>query len=171
MKRNRLNFIYNHFEEILLVTLFAFMVAVIFLQVIMRYVFNNSLSWSEELGRFLFEWLTWIGISLGARMGQHIKITLLIDKFHNKGAQIVNIISEIIVIIICGLTIYYGVELSNMFISSNFTTIKISLAWGYASVIVGCGLMVIRSLVSITKSIMVFKTGIPMLSTEDGGIE
>lgn len=171
MKKNRLSFIYNHFEEILLVTIFAVMVIVIFLQVIMRYAFNNSLSWSEELGRFSFEWLTWIGISLGARMGQHIKITMLVDKLQYKGAQLANITSEIIVIIICGLTIYYGVELSKMFVGSKFTSIKISLAWGYASVIVGCGLMTIRSFVSIIKSIRNFKTGNSLLNIEEGGIE
>lgn len=169
MKNNRPSFIYNHLEEILLVSIFAVMVAVIFIQIIMRYVFNNSLSWSEELGRFSFEWLTWIGISLGARKGEHIKITMLIDKFPYKIAQIANIISEIIVIIICVLTIYYGVELSKMFVGSNFTTLGISLAWGYASVVVGCGLMTIRSMISIMKSIRSFMMGNLEVSSEEGG--
>ena len=157
----RLGFIYNYFEEILLVALFAFMVAVIFLQVIMRYVFNNSLPWSEELGRFIFQWLTWIGISLGARLGQHIKITMLTDKLPPRGAHAANILSEIIVIIICVLTMYYGVELSKLFVGTRFTTIKISLAWGYAALIVGCGLMTIRSLISIKGSVTGLITGNP----------
>lgn len=163
----RLGFIYNHFEEILLVVLFAFMVAVIFLQVIMRYVFNNSLPWSEELGRFIFQWLTWIGISLGARLGQHIKITMLTDKLPPKGAQAANILSEIIVIIICVLTMYYGVELSKLFMATRFTTIKISLAWGYAALIVGCGLMTIRSLISIKNSVTGLITGNPVASSQN----
>lgn len=171
MKRERLGFIYNHIEEIILITLFAIMVAAIFIQVIMRYVFDNSLSWSEELGRFVFEWLTWIGLSLGARVGQHIKITLLVDKLPNNLAQTANIVSETIVIVICGLTIYYGIELSKMFVGSHFTTIRISLAWGYASVIVGCGLMLIRSFASIIKSIRSFKAGSPLLSKGEGGVE
>lgn len=171
MKRERLSFIYNHFEEIILVMSFAVMVAVIFIQVIMRYIFDNSLSWSEELGRFVFEWLTWIGLSLGARVGQHIKITLMVDKLPHTAAQTANIISEAIVIIICGLTIYYGVELSRMFVGSHFTTIKISLAWGYASVIVGCGLMIMRSLVSIANSIGNFKNGRNLFDNGEGGIE
>lgn len=169
MKIKRLSFIYNHFEETLLVGLFAFMVAVIFLQVIMRFVFNNSLSWSEELGRFMFQWLTWIGISLGARLGQHIKITMLTDKLPHRGAQAANIISEIIVIMICVLTMYYGVELSKIFIGTRFTTIKISLVWGYAALIVGCGLMTVRSLVSIKNSMISFITGNPVTSPEEGG--
>lgn len=168
MNSKRLGFIYNHIEEIVLVILFAFMVGVIFLQVIMRYSFNNSLSWSEEVGRFIFEWLTWIGMSLGAREGQHIKITLLVDKLPSKAANTANILSEIIVIAICILTMFYGVELSKMFLGSKFTSIKISLAWGYASVIVGCGLMAIRSLVSIKRSAMSLLKGSPVESNEGG---
>ena len=88
-KENRLFYLLNHTEEIVIVAMFALMVAVIFLQVIMRYVFSNSLSWSEELGKFLFVWITWLGISLGERMGEHIKITMLVDRLPFKVAQVV----------------------------------------------------------------------------------
>lgn len=67
----------NKIEEIAVIAMFALMVVVIFAQVIMRYVFNNSLYWSEELGKFLFVWISWLGISLGEREGEHIKITML----------------------------------------------------------------------------------------------
>lgn len=171
MKSKSPGYICNHLEEIILVILFAAMVLVIFIQVIMRYVFENSLSWSEEAGRLIFEWLTWIGMSLGARMGQHIKITLMTDKLPFKLAHAANILSEIIVIIICALTIVYGYELSILFIGARFTTLQISLAWGYASVIVGCGLMVIRSCASVLRSVKSLITGSSMISAEEGGDE
>jgi len=171
MSRKRFVFIYNHLEEIILVTLFAVMVTAIFIQVFMRYVLNDSLSWSEELGRFTFEWLTWIGISIGAREGEHIKITMLVDRLSFKVAQAANILSEIIVIIICVLTIYYGIQISSMFAGSYFTTIKISLAWGYASVVVGCGLMTIRALVSTFRSAQNIKRGHALTCAEERGAE
>lgn len=169
MFMKRLGFIYNHLEEIILVTIFAVMVSVIFLQVVMRRVFNNSLSWSEELGRFTFEWLTWIGISLGARLGQHIKITLLTDRLPHRLAQMMNILSELIVISICLLTMNYGIELCKIFHGSHYAMLRISLAWGYASVVVGFGLMTIRSLVSIKNSIVCLVTGNPLVSQDEGG--
>jgi len=46
----------NKTEDICLVVMFAAMVGIIFFQVIMRYVFNNSLSWSEELGMDFLAW-------------------------------------------------------------------------------------------------------------------
>ena len=46
----------EHLEDILLVTLLSLMSLIIFVQVIMRYLMRNSLSWSEELARYLFIW-------------------------------------------------------------------------------------------------------------------
>ena len=80
MGKNKIISFIDKLEEILLVSMFVLMVLIIFIQVIMRYVFNNSLSWSEELGKFLFVWLSWIGISIGERRNEHIKITMLVDK-------------------------------------------------------------------------------------------
>ena len=37
------------------------MVVIIFAQVLARYAFSNSLSWSEEIGRYLFVWMSFIG--------------------------------------------------------------------------------------------------------------
>ena len=94
--KSRFFSILNHIEEVIIVSMFALMVIIIFVQVIMRKA-GNSLSWSEELGKFLFVWISWMGISLGQREGEHIKITMLTDRLPFRLAQIVNIISDIVV--------------------------------------------------------------------------
>lgn len=126
----------------------------------MRYCFNNSLSWSEELGKFLFVWLSWFGISIGAKRGEHIKITLLVDKFPPFAAQIANIISELVVLGICAVTTYYGVTLVMSQAGVHYAGIKISMAWGYLAVVLGCVMMMIRSLISIVDSILSMKKGV-----------
>ncbi len=152
VKKNFFN-IYNKFEEIFLVTVFILLVADIFLQVIMRYIFNNSLFWSEELGRFFFQWITWIGISLGAKRGQHIKITMLHEKLSSRSAEILNIISTLIVIGICVVTIYYGLYMTLFWAGSKYPCLKISLAWGYSAIPIGCTLIVLRYSGNIAASI------------------
>lgn len=79
--KNRFFSILNHIEEVIIVSMFALMVIIIFVQVIMRKA-GNSLSWSEELGKFLFVWISWMGISLGQREGEHIKITSRCLRWH-----------------------------------------------------------------------------------------
>ena len=81
MKKSKFIQILDRLEETILVGMFTLMVFIIFAQVIMRYIFNNSLSWSEELGKFLFVWISWLGISIGAKRKEHIKITMFVDKF------------------------------------------------------------------------------------------
>lgn len=135
----------NKTEEVVLVVMFALMVAIIFIQVVMRKM-NNSLYWSEELGKFLFVWISWLGISIGEKRGEHIKITMLTDRFSPKVQHILNIISEIIVIFICVITVYYGIQLVITQASTHYTGIKISVSWGYLAVVLGCICMILRSL-------------------------
>lgn len=152
--------IYNHAEEILLVIMFIILVLVIFLQVVMRYVFNNSLSWTEAMGRYIFVWMSWIGVSLGARKGEHIKITSLVDKLPFRSAHFFNILSEILVIGICVITIYYGIEICTMLINlgARDEVLKINPAVGFAAVPVGCGLQLFRSIQAITISTKILST-------------
>ena len=72
--------IWDHFEEFLLIYSLMVSVALVFLQVVMRRVFNNSLYWSEELARYLYVWQTWLGVSYAARNGTHLRITILKDR-------------------------------------------------------------------------------------------
>lgn len=149
----------NKIEEIAVIAMFALMVVVIFAQVIMRYVFNNSLYWSEELGKFLFVWISWLGISLGEREGEHIKITMLTGRLPFKKAHIFNILSSLIVLAICFITFYYSASLVISQWTTKYAGIHISISWGYLAVAVGTGLMSLRSVAAILKSAKAIQNG------------
>src|SRR5215217_5315414 len=68
----------NRLAELLLASLVALTIAVTFLQVLFRYVLGSSLTWSEELSRYVFVWIIFIGVSVATRRGEHI----LVDVFH-----------------------------------------------------------------------------------------
>lgn len=169
--KNKLFNILNHIEEVIVVAMFVAMVLIIFVQVIMRKA-GNSLSWSEELGKFLFVWISWLGISIGQREGEHIKITMLTDRLPFRAAQVANILSDIIVIGICAVTFYYGVTLVISQQNTPYAGIKISTSWGYLAVVLGCGLMILRSLASVKKSAVLLIKGKPDAeAAEEGGAE
>ena len=50
-----------------LALLMAAMVVVITAQVWYRFILNDPLSWSEELGRYLFVWISFLGAAAGVR--------------------------------------------------------------------------------------------------------
>jgi len=58
----------------------AVMVGVVSAQVGLRYGFNRSIDWADEIGRLAFVWAIFLAIPLGVRQGAHIGIDLVIDK-------------------------------------------------------------------------------------------
>jgi TRAP-type C4-dicarboxylate transport system permease small subunit len=58
----------------------AVMVIVVSTQVGLRYGFNRSIDWAEELGRLSFVWSIFLAIPLGVRQGSHIGIDLVVDR-------------------------------------------------------------------------------------------
>ena len=54
------------------------MTILIFTQVVCRYVMHNSLTWSEELGRYLFVWITFVGLPVALKAGAHVAIDLFL---------------------------------------------------------------------------------------------
>ncbi len=71
--------VWDNLEEYILVPMLAFSAILLFFQVIMRYIFSNSLSWSEELARFLYIWEVWLGIAYCTKKKSHLRITLVFN--------------------------------------------------------------------------------------------
>jgi TRAP-type C4-dicarboxylate transport system permease small subunit len=63
----------------------AAMVTVVSAQVALRYGFNRSIDWADEIGRLAFVWAIFLAIPLGVRDGAHIGIDLLVDKLPAAG--------------------------------------------------------------------------------------
>lgn len=93
--------IYNRFEELFLVGILAFSVVIIFVQVISRYVFNNSLSWSEEVARYLFVWMIWMGTSIAARDRAHISVELVRGRFTGRAGIGLDLVIDLIWLAAC----------------------------------------------------------------------
>lgn len=82
-------------ESILLVMLIA-MTIIMGVQITARYAFSSSLSWSEEITRYLFIWSGFLSASYCLKKKSAIRIDLLINKFSEKGRRIVDVITYVI---------------------------------------------------------------------------
>lgn len=70
--------LYERAEEGVIALLLAAMTLVTFAQVVLRYVFNDTLLWALEATTYMFGWLVLFGISYGVRVHAHIGIDLLV---------------------------------------------------------------------------------------------
>lgn len=77
-----------------------------FAQVVGRYVFNNSPSWTEELSRFSFIWCTMTAIPVALSRGLHASVTLLIDKLKGAVKTIFYVINSLITIASGGVIVF-----------------------------------------------------------------
>ncbi len=103
-------FLDDHFEEVVIFFTLSAMSLIIALQVLMRYVFQASLSWSEEVARYLFIWLIYIGISYGVKKEAHVAVTatdLIMSASQRKWMRLV---SNIVFLIFALCIFYYGRE-------------------------------------------------------------
>jgi TRAP-type C4-dicarboxylate transport system permease small subunit len=59
----------------------AVMVAVVGAQVALRYGFNSSLDWADEIARLMFVWSIFLAIALGIKTGSHIGVEIVVARF------------------------------------------------------------------------------------------
>ncbi len=133
-------------EEFILVPSLAFTASLTFLQVIMRYVFGHSLSWSEELSRYIFVWQIWLGTSFAVKESRHIRIEMLRNALSAKWQQYLDILVFGIWIAFCVFVVYRSSALVAILMQRGqvSSALRIPMQYAYISVPVGCGLMTFR---------------------------
>lgn len=144
-----------HIEEVLLVLFSSIMVAVIFLQVVMRQ-FGNSLSWSEELARYCFIWMTYMGISYGVKKHRHVKVDAIMVILSQKGKVILNIISNLFFVGFAIFIIIYGFDIANQLLAFGQKSAANQIPMGlvYMATPIGMSLTLIRLIQNLYKLIL-----------------
>lgn len=148
---NILKWLDEHLEEVLIGIFSFIMVVVIALQIFMRYIMDNSLSWSEELARYCFIWLVYLGISLAVKKGRHMSVEILLVVLKGKAKIILNIISNLLFLSFAMFAVFYGYEISMKLLTWGQSSPALNLPVGlvYLATPVGMGLTAIRLLQQI----------------------
>lgn len=72
-----IKYAYERLEEMAMMAMLFLIFIIMAYSVVMRYVFNNSLSWAEEICRYLFVWSAFLSAPLCLRRRSSIKIDML----------------------------------------------------------------------------------------------
>ena len=79
--------------------LFIVIMVLLFLQVVTRYVFRHSFTWTEELSVLLFVWMTYMGVSSAVTYRKNLRIDALLDVVPFRVKKLLLIISDVIFIL------------------------------------------------------------------------
>lgn len=137
------------------------MVGVIFMQVVLRYGFNNALSWSEEMARYMMIWCTGFGIAAGVRVSSHIGIQAVVDALPKVPSNVVRFTCDIIVLCIFAFLTYaaFLFALSAKASGQLTPSLRIPIFYVYSALPVSFAFCVIRQVqVVVMRYLMHVKT-------------
>jgi TRAP-type C4-dicarboxylate transport system permease small subunit len=98
----------------------ALMAILVFGNVVLRYVFNSGITWSEEMSRYLFIWLIFLGSIPALMANEHLGVDMLVKRLPTLGKKIVFVISNLLILITLWLVTQGGWKLATI----NFGTIS-----------------------------------------------
>lgn len=150
-----LRFLDENIEKMLCVIALALMSAVIVAQVFCRYVLNSSLSWSEELARYLFIWMIYIGISYGVKLDKHICVDAVYSFAPKSIKRYYAIVSYLLFLLFAVAMVYFGILVVGMQISSGQVSpaMGVPMQYVYAAPVVGFVLTAIRLVQKVIEAI------------------
>ena len=123
--------LFYRFLEILLILLLAGMALMVFGNVVLRYGFNSGLNVSDEMSRYFFVWLTFIGAVVAFREHSHLGVESLVALLGRKGRILCMILSNL-VIIGCSAIFFWGTWVQLPINSSMVAPVTgLSMAWVY----------------------------------------
>ena len=119
-------------EEFLCSVLLSVLMIMIMVQVFCRYILLFSFSWNEELARFVFIWLVYLGVSLGAKHNEHIRVSILNNLLTAKSQKVIRYIADTGWFIFCVYVFFLGIQmLQTMF---HYKHLSAALQWNTAYV-------------------------------------
>ena len=85
----KIKWVNENFEEAMMIFFLIIMTLVMGFQICMRYIFNASMSWTEELTRYLFVWSGFLSISFAVEKSIAIRLEQLTEKMKPKAKSII----------------------------------------------------------------------------------
>ena len=141
-----MKFLNEHLEACFIVPLMFLMSIIIFVQVVMRYVFHSSLTWSEEMARYLFVWLVYFSVAYTAKKEAHIRIDAAINIYPKKA---IIVLAFAIFIAATSVTVFQKITASGQISPA----LHVPMQFVYAAPLVGFFLTAIRQIQCIIKKI------------------
>jgi TRAP-type C4-dicarboxylate transport system permease small subunit len=117
--------------EVLVVIFMIAMVVMVFGNVVLRYGFNSGISISDEMSRYCFIWLTYVGAMVAMREGGHLGVDSLVKHLGTGGKKVCLFLSESLMLLCNGLFFLGTYKMHELQVTNISPVVGISMIWVY----------------------------------------
>ncbi|WP_439522914.1 TRAP transporter small permease [Marivita sp.] len=148
-------------ERWLLLTFYVMLVITMAIEVLRREIFAYSSIWGEEIVRYSFIYLAWIGAAAAVKERAHIRIDVVMHYLGPRLKALLYIFGDLVMFLVALVALYWSIE--TVHVSLNFGSVtaglRISQAWFLMAVPVGFALIIWRLLQSFLRDVKALRDG------------
>ena len=134
-----------------LILLLAAMAVIIFANVSLRYLSDQSIEWAEEVARHMMIWLTFLGAGPVLRYGGHIAVDNLQDALPQRAAILVRVLVAALLLAFFGFMVWYGWLYMQRAMFQLTAATQIPFGYVYAAMPVGGVLLIVHWLLVVRR--------------------
>ena len=150
-------------ERWALLVFYAMLVVTMAVELLRREVFHYSSIWGEEIVRYSFIYLAWIGAAAAVRDRAHIRIDVIFNYIPARAQAVLLIFGDLVMLAVAVLALYWSFE--TVSVSWKFGSVshglRVSMVWFLLAVPIGFSLMIFRLVQSLMRDIGDLKAGRP----------
>ncbi|MFZ5962856.1 TRAP transporter small permease [Thalassococcus sp. BH17M4-6] len=151
-------------ERWLLLTFYVMLVITMAIEVLRREVFAFSSIWGEEIVRYSFIYLAWIGAAAAVKERGHIRIDVLMHYLGPRAKALLYIFGDLVMFVVAVIALYWSFEAVH--VSAKFGSVtdglRISKVWFLMAVPIGFSLIILRLVQSFLRDVHALRTGKPV---------
>ena len=127
-----------------LILLLGAMSCIVFANVALRYTTNLSITWAEEVARYMMVWMTFLGAGLTLRYGGHVAITNLMETLPPKAQRILRTIIVVSLFAFFAVMIWVGYNYAMRMRFQLTPATRIPFSYVYAAIPVGFAFLAVH---------------------------
>lgn len=159
--RNWLERLDRDAERWAMLVFYAMCCVVILQEVVRRFVLNFSSSWGEEVARYAFIYLGWIGAAYAVRERAHIRFDFLLRAVSPRMRAGLYLFCELATVAFACIALYWSMHTIQTLLKFGAETpvLRINKSWFEAAVPIGFALVIFRSLQAMLGDLRALRTG------------
>lgn len=158
-----LRLINRNLERWALIFFYTLLVVTMIIEVFRREMFAYSSIWGEEIVRYAFIYLVWIGAASAVRDRIHLRIDVIFSYLSNRLQTLLYMFGDLVMLVVAIISFFMAWE--TLEVSMKFTSVshglRISMVWFLFAVPFGLGLLLLRIVQSFWRDLKILKNGEP----------